>query len=152
MNKLLFAGALALLVVACSKDKFETKPKITSVSFPNEVIPATGGVFVADLGFTDKEGDISKVYVIRRRINRRDTSTRTLPYDVPETNKENQGTIRVSMPTATDLLILLSPIRIPGSTPPQFETDSLDLRFYVKDAEGNTSDTTAAKRLYVTRQ
>ena len=152
MNKLLFVGALALVVVACSKDKFETKPKITSVSFRDEVIPATGGLFVADLGFTDKEGDINQVFVIRRRINRRDTSTRTLPYAVPETNGENQGQIRVSMPTATDLLILLNPIRIPGTTPPQFETDSLELRFYVRDVEGNTSDTTEAKRLYVTRQ
>lgn len=69
MKKSLFAaGALALILLACNKDKFTTKPqvKIKSIS-PTTV--TSGNILNLKGSYTDQEGDIDTVFVVYKWYN-----------------------------------------------------------------------------------
>ncbi len=135
--------ALALVAVACDKDKFETKPQITVKSFVPEVVPISGTLTVS-LEFTDKEGDVDdSVTVIRTRLNQRDFGAMPFPirYKIPPFPDKTKGQIDINMAWATALTLQNPPLRIPGQN--FNEPDTLSLRFFVKDAKGNNSDTVA---------
>ena len=133
--------ALALMAVACSKDKFQTKPQIEVKSFVPDVVPI-GGTLTVSLEFTDKEGDVDdSVTVIRTRVNERDFSATPFPirYKIPAFPDKSKGQIDINMSWATALTLQNPPLRIPGQN--INEPDTLSLKFFVKDAAGNTSDT-----------
>ena len=150
MNKILVLGAAALTMVACGKDNFETKPRITSVDTNDNTLNIQEN-FVADLGFTDKEGDLQTVTIFRNRVNRRGPASFDIPFSIPETNNEPKGSVQVVLEVRDELLFNLSEIRIPGTSPAQYEPATLDLRFLLKDREGNTSDTTEVHRVIINR-
>lgn len=133
--------AMALITVACSKDKFETKPKITIKSFAPDVVPI-GGTLTISLEFTDKEGDVDdSVTVIRTRLNGRDFTKTPFPirYKIPTFPDKSKGQIDINLPWATSLTLQSPPLRIPGQN--INEPDTLSFKFFVKDAKGNSSDT-----------
>jgi hypothetical protein len=70
MKKLLFLGLMvSALLMACSKDKFETVPQVTITSFgPDEV--RKGELFRLTAEVTDKEGDLRDTfYLVQKRYN-----------------------------------------------------------------------------------
>lgn len=133
--------ALALGIMACNKDEFQTKPQIKILSATPGVVPISQSLTVT-LEFTDKEGDVDdSVTVIRTRINQRDFTKRPFPfrYKIPLFPDKTRGEMDVNMPWTTALTLQNPPLRIPGTN--TNEPDTLRLQFSVKDAKGNRSDT-----------
>jgi hypothetical protein len=136
--------AVAVLAMACEKDKFQTKPQIEIKSLAPDVVPI-GGTLTVSLEFTDKEGDVDdSVTVIRTRVNQRDFSATPFPirYKIPAFPDKTKGQIDINMAWATALTLQNPPLRIPGQN--INEPDTLSLKFFVKDAKGNISDTATA--------
>lgn len=152
MKQLLALFTLALALSACDKDKVETKPHVTFKSFDKDVVQQNDQTLRVTLEFTDQEGDLDSVFITRQRLNRRGPSYLDFPYaGIPQFGNQSRGELFVTLPVQEKLVFNLTPLRIPGSNPERYEPDTLQLRFYVKDKEGNVSDTASAKQLIVIR-
>ena len=66
MKKLLFFGLIVSAFAACTKDDFETVPKVEITSFgPDEV--TKGEIFRLTANVTDKEGDLQDSLILVRK-------------------------------------------------------------------------------------
>jgi hypothetical protein len=145
--------AFFVIVVACNKDKFLTKPTISIKSLNTEFIPLNGNLIIT-LECTDKEGDVQdSVIIIKRRLNKRVVPTLrdTLRYRFPEFPNTPRTEVIATLDYQT-ILSAQSPPNIPGSSPPQKELDTLILKLAVRDRAGHTSDTITTNRIIVFRQ
>lgn len=157
MQKLVLYCMLAfsfamILFVACSKDKFETKPTIEIKSISPNPLPANSVPLVVDLEYTDKEGDLatdSAIFVKKIRINQkkvgvtvRDSFWLPLPGDVP---KKTKGVIRLTL----DYELYAKSAQDPGNPA---APDSLIFRFAMRDAAQHVSDTVESGLVVVERQ
>jgi hypothetical protein len=151
MKQFLVIAVAFLIVAACSKDKFESRPTLEIKEVMPVEIPVNGNLFVT-LEFTDKEGDVyskgdSTLVIIRERLNIRgrlvDSSVR---YPVPEFPEKTKGELQVNISYGF-LTLRMNPISLPGN---QREVDTLKLGFVLKDQGGNKSDT-AYTTVYVSR-
>ena len=142
MKKISFLFSLLIIFIACDKDSFETKPTLKLESVSSSIVPK-GSALGVTLSFTDKEGDISDtLFILRQRTNKRGPRTAApSPYKIPSFPNESKGEIELLLDYNTDLTFGFTEIRIPGTTPSQFEPDSMNLRFVLKDKAGNKSDT-----------
>src|SRR5690349_20522140 len=122
MQKLVLYSTLCLIVIAaCSKDKFQTKPSIEIKTIGPNPVPLNAPLIV-ELDYTDKEGDIADSLFIRKiRINQkkvgvtlRDSFYLQLPGDVPEKNK---GTIRLTLDYQNYVISAQNPGNPPNSAP-----------------------------------
>ncbi len=150
---IVFFSLLILIMVACNKDKFQTKPTIRVDSINSDFIPQNG-TFVITLDVTDKEGDVQdSVIIIKRRLNQRVVATirDTLRYKFPVFPVSPRTQVQVTLDYQSILSAITPPV-IPGSNPPQREADTLILRMAVRDNAGNTSDTIDSPRIIVFRQ
>ena len=129
-----FIFSLALLFMACGKDKFETKPKLEIKDYSSKEL-VKGEVLTIRMNYFDKEGDLNGAPVIGiiKRTNfiplptaqdKVDTFRNNLP-DFP--SKENG---EISFQLTYDFL-----------KESQTEHDTLVFRFAVEDLAGNKSDT-----------
>ena len=147
----LFAGIL----FACSKDKFQTKPQLRLKSVSNKLVPVNGTLEV-ELEYTDKEGDVDSILVIRKqRLNIRPVSPTvrdSLKFTVPEFPNKDRGEISMVLNYQTHLIHAQSPLTIPNSNPAKREPDTLNLKFVLKDKAGNVSDTLIINNVIVVRQ
>jgi hypothetical protein len=152
MKKFLVAFTLLMLLIACDKDKFETKPQIKIVSVNRDVVEKNGSLQFL-LEFTDKEGDVDdSLFVIRQRLNKRGPVTLfPSPYGVPEFPNQSKGEIQVTLAYSEGLTFGISPLRIPGSNPAEFEPDTMRFKFVLKDKARNVSDTATSKNIIVIR-
>ena len=149
---LIFASLLIIVIMACNKDKFQTKPTIKIKSVNTEVVPFNG-TFIITLECTDKEGDVQdSLIIIKRRLNKRVVPTvrDTLRYKFPVFPSNSTTEIEAVL-DYQNILSALNPPNIPGSNPVQKERDTLVLRFAVRDKAGNTSDTIQSQQIYVIR-
>ena len=144
MKRILVFCSLAAIVVACSKDKFQTKPQITIKSVSSDIIPLNSGLRVL-LEFTDKEGDVSdSIFLVRERLNQKSPSM--LPargFGIPDFPNTSKGEIEVDLDYNLDLTTNLLPLSA-GTNPPSNQPDTMNLKFVVKDKAGNKSDTAIA--------
>jgi hypothetical protein len=154
MKRILFVlPVLVVIMIACNKDKFQTKPTIRVKSISGNFIPLNG-TFVLTLECTDKEGDVQdSVIIIKKRLNRRVVATirDTLRYKFPVFPKSTRTDVQATLDYQS-ILSAFNPPFIPGSSPPQREVDTLILRLAVRDNAGNTSDTIESPVIYVFRQ
>ena len=151
MKRIFVFCALALFIIACDKDKVESNPHLKFKSFNTDVVEANGFVR-ATLDFTDQEGDLDSIFITRQRLNRRGPSYFNYFYgQAPEFGEQNRGELQIDFEVAKDLIFGLPAINVPGSNPPRNEPDTLQLRFYLKDKGGHTSDTAVASPLIVIR-
>lgn len=141
---------LAVTIIACSKGKVESVPHVSIKSFNTDIVPVNG-TLVADLNFTDKEGDLDSVFMIRIRTNAKGRNYKQIPFAVPTFSGHNQGDISVLMDYINVLTLALTEIRVPGSNPSRNEPDTLQLKFRLKDKAGHYSDSTAPKQVIVIR-
>jgi hypothetical protein len=140
-------------VVACNKDKFQTKPTISIKSMNTDFVPLNGDLVIT-LECTDKEGDVQdSVIIIKKRLNKRVVPTLrdTLRYKFP-TFPISQRTDVIADLDYQSILSAQNPPNIPGTNPPQKERDTLILRMAVRDNAGHTSDTITSKQIIVFRQ
>ena len=150
---ILLMAFVAVAIVACNKDKFQTKPTIVFKELNNQLIPLNGKL-IFTLECTDKEGDVQdSVIIIKQRLNKRVVPTirDTIRYKFPAFPKTPKTEIQATLDYQS-ILSAFSPPFIPGANPPQRELDTLKLRLAVRDAAGNTSDTIESPVIYVYRQ
>ena len=130
----IFVVSLAILLIACGKDKYETKPKLEIKDYSSKEIFA-GSQLNIRISYFDKEGDLSQAPIIGilRRLNIFPLppsldKVDTIRTNLPEFPKNDDGEITFTLPF--DFL--------KESTT---ENDTIMFRFAVTDRAGNTSDT-----------
>ena len=130
----IFIVSLATLLIACGKDKYETKPLLEIKDYSSKEI-FVGSTLTIRINYFDKEGDLSQAPVIGilRRLNLfplapGQDKVDTIKNNLPEFPKNDNGEISFSLPY--DFL--------KEST---VENDTIMFRFAVTDKAGNTSDT-----------
>ena len=151
-TRLLFALICLIAILACSKDKFETKPQLKFISKNTNIVGINSNLRIV-LEFTDKEGDVNdSLLVVRQRLNRRGPVTMPAsPYPIPKFPATKKGEFEVTLEYQFGLIFGLSPLRIIGSNPAQNEPDTLNLKFVARDKAGNKSDTLTVENIIVRR-
>ena len=138
----IFIFSLAIVFIACGKDKFETKPKLEIKDYSSKEI-RQGDFLRIRINYYDKEGDLNNAPVIGilKRTNliplptgqdKVDTFRNVLP-DFPE--KDN-GEISFGFPF--DFL-----------KESLTENDTIRFRFAVEDLAGNKSDTIETDQIVI---
>lgn len=149
MKKILIFCSLSLFAFACSKPKNGNNPTLTVKSFNTDIVPQNS-TLLATLNFTQNAGGLDSVYVLRTRLNVRGPQYQNIPYGVPKFDGQGSGEISIYLDYNYGLTFNLPAIRVPGTG--QNQPDTLQLKFVVKDAKGNFSDsTTAVKNVIVLR-
>jgi hypothetical protein len=143
---------ITLLLVACNKDKFQTKPQISVKEIrPGKVIsrpPSSNTIpLEIELEYTDKEGDVQDTLFIRKfRKNQRGSNLmlpgalyQGLRLPLPEFPSLRKGIIKYAVTNfSSDLATVYNN-----------ENDTIFFKFALKDKQGNVSDTISTETLVV---
>jgi hypothetical protein len=133
-----------VMLAACNKSSFQTKPQIKIKSISGNVVPLNGGMTII-FEYTDKEGDVSdSLFMEKVRINQR-TATLLRPkvtLDIPDFPKAVKGEFEVNLEYQAHLL----------ATSNTTENDSLFLKFAVRDKAGNVSDTLTSELIVIRKR
>lgn len=137
-----FFVSLLILAVACSKDKFETKPRLEIKDYNTKDV-YQGGTLRIRLNYFDKEGDLSMApftAIIRRQnilpLDPTQDKADTLISSLPEFPAKDNG----------EITFTLGYNFLKEST---VENDTLIFRFSVIDNAGNLSDTVVSDRVVI---
>lgn len=144
---------LLVAVVACDKDKFQTKPQIQLKSQNTSTVDANESLRLV-IEFTDKEGDVNDtLYIKKERLNRRKVATLrdSMDFKVPDFPTRTLAELMVNLEYENHLKSAVNAPRIPGSNPAVFEPDTLNIKFVLKDKAGNKSDTLTVPNIIVIR-
>lgn len=125
-----------LVVVACGKNKLNTRPSIeiksvnTTEVRPNEQL-------VIDLNYTDKEGDLGSglITYIRQRLN-----IKPIPDAASNDKADTTRSMLPDFPKTTSGQIELKIDNSFMSEDP-FDNDTMNFKIFVTDIAGNSSDT-----------
>ena len=133
--------SLVVLIVACGKDKFQTKPRIEVKEYSSKQIPKNG-VLILRVNYFDKEGDIGEghYYLFRKRTNKIPANAEKpdiLNYTLPKFTNKDQGEIRIEL---GEVDFLSEDTRA---------NDTMYFRIAVTDRAGNTSDTLTTDEIVV---
>lgn len=138
----IFIFSLALLFIACGKDKFETKPKLEIKDYSSKEV-FKGEVLTIRMNYFDKEGDLNGAAVIGilRRTNIIPLPTAqdkvdTFRNNLPDFPSKDNGEISFQLPY--EFL-----------KESQTENDTLIFRFAVEDLAGNKSDTVTSDQVVI---
>lgn len=138
----IFLVSVAILMIACGKDKFDTKPRLEIKDYSSKEI-RQGDQLRIRLNYYDKEGDLngSPVLGVLRRLNLVPLPTGqdkadTFRYNLPEFPEKDQGEISFQLPF--DFL-----------KESLTENDTIRFRFAVEDLAGNKSDTIESDQIVV---
>jgi hypothetical protein len=137
-----FIVSFAVLLIACGKDKFETKPKLEIKDYNTKEV-FQGQDLRIRLNYFDKEGDLSEAPMIGilQRLNLLplgpdQDKADTFRNNLPEFPKEENGEISFQLPYD---FLKESPI----------ENDTIRFRFAVTDKAGNSSDTITTDQIVI---
>jgi len=149
------ALVIVLGMISCDKGKFETVPQLRLKSRSPEKPPveANDHPLRLNIEYTDKEGDVSdSLFIIRQRLNQNGAVTPPKsPYDIPTFPTIDKGEFEITL-DFIDLTYNLNAISIPGSgSPAKKEIDTLRLKIFARDKDGNKSDTLVVDNVYVIR-
>ena len=138
----IFIFSLLLLLLACGKDKFETKPKLEIKDYSSKEL-FKGETLKIRLNYFDKEGDLNKspVIGIRKRLN-------FIPLP---SSQDKADTFRNNLPDFPvndngEITFQLDYDRLKES---QIENDTILFRFAVEDRAGNKSDTVTTDQIVI---
>jgi hypothetical protein len=151
MRSLLYVLALST-VIACNKDKLETKPSLKLRSISSTVVPING-VLNVQFDFTDKEGDISDTIFVRKiRTNRIVVPTvrDSFALQVPPFPDRSRGIIELQLKYQFHLVSAEQPPSS-GGNPPNLHDDTLIFKFALRDKAKNISDTVTTDPIIVVR-
>ena len=133
MKQFLLVVIAALMITACGKDTFQSKPQLFLTSLTSTTIPV-GGDLQIFLRLTDKEGDFKDTLWVKKVTTRcpssnfSDSILYRIPGDVPKTANFD-GVIKLSFTYAIEL------------QPRCTRNDTAVFSFWMKDDKGNQSDT-----------
>lgn len=141
MKRILLMLIVVFVIVACSKDKFQTRPMITIAGYNSKIIN-TNQQLQINLNYTDKEGDIGGggYFIYRIRLNQKPLSAvdniqaDTIISTIPAMPNESKGQLTVSL----DYSYLLQ------STT---ESDTMIFKIAITDLAGNKSDTLTTDKI-----
>ncbi|MEO5594695.1 MAG: hypothetical protein ABIR15_10405 [Chitinophagaceae bacterium] len=153
MKKLLIAGFVLIVLLACNKDKFQTKPQIQLKSISATVVPINGDLNIT-LTYTDKEGDISDTLFIKKeRLNKTVVATirDSIKYKIPDFPNYDKGEIGLALDYENNLKSAITPPPIPGSNPSKPQPDTLNIKIWIHDKAGNVSDTVSTGQVVIIR-
>ncbi len=134
---IIFSTLLFIILSGCSKDKFDTVPKLEFTEV-NTTELRNGGVIQFTLFFTDKEGDVSNQIFIEKTSPECPGRDFTENYNVPEFPAINnqKGTIIISFGYNAE--------GFPNISPQCQKDETATFRFVLKDKAGNASDTVSS--------
>ena len=143
------AVVIALTIIACGKDRFQTVPQLKLKSRNTDVVEQNDPLRL-NIEFTDKEGDVSdSLIIVRQRLNvRGPIQLPKSPYKIPDFPQTDKGEFEVTLAYQFGLIVGLTPIPLPGSLK---EIDTLRLKIVARDKAGNKSDTLVVDNVYVIR-
>ena len=154
MRKPVVYSALFILVLAaCGKDKFNTKPTLDLKSIEPTQVDLDQNVTIR-MEYTDKEGDISdSVFVSRIRTNQHTTAETNgeMRFKVPDFTEKSKGELRLNLQYQFHLKAAITAPNQVGQ-PYDKEPDSLIFRIVLRDKAGNPSDTLITPQVVVFRQ
>jgi hypothetical protein len=143
--KILIVLVMALIVMACNKDKFTSKPQLTFKSV-NSTTLHNGEILTMNIGFTDKEGDIQDTMWFQR-VSKicPNNNNATFSYVVPgfTPSKYLEGIFEI------DFIINANDgqhVSIGGQCPNN-KNDTSYFKFWMRDKAGNFSDTVSSPNI-----
>ena len=142
MKNYFLTALLLLILFACGKDNFESKPKLTLKSVSSNVVPPYSA-FMVTFRLTDKEGDFSDTIWVSKVTTRCPTSNFTdsllyrIPGDAPRTSNFD-GEVDVTF----DYFAI---------QPQCIRPDTAVFSFWMKDKKGNKSDTVRTAPIVILR-
>ncbi|MEO6915705.1 MAG: hypothetical protein ABI151_08715 [Chitinophagaceae bacterium] len=142
----------AIVLFACSKGKYSTRPSLTLKNVSTYVVPVNGSLDFT-FNFTDKEGDISNLLYVRKiRMNKRAVATirDSFALPVPQFPNKMYGEIDLNMDYNNYLVSASNPPQT--GNPPKAENDTLVFKFVLKDKADNKSDTVTTNKIVIIRQ
>jgi len=155
--KILIVSILTILMTACNKDQFTTKPQLEFDNVNTNVV-AVGSDFIITLKYRDKEGDIQdSIYVERHAVNCTDTlrALYAIPSNVPKI-KNGEGEIVISYSYGGDFpaFELIGDPVCGLNDPPDAPkvNDTCIYRFALSDRAGNTSDTISSPPIVILKR
>jgi hypothetical protein len=132
-----------IVLVSCSKDKFQTKPLIEIKSYNSKTI-SRGTELRIDINFFDKEGDLGQAdfYAFRDRLNVKVLNPST---------EDKADTLRYQLAKFpdTDHGEIVFQIGYDFLKESLSQNDTLVFRFAVTDHGGNKSDTITSSKLVI---
>lgn len=143
MNKLLIAGLALTVLIACNKDKFQTKPQISIKDYNSKEI-SQGGNLEVRLNYTDKEGDVGQGSFFGARLRQ---NIRPLAL----TDNDQLDTLRYSLPEMPDIDkgVIVMKLDYNFLKESLTENDTIVFKIAIKDRAGNASDTLTTDRLII---
>lgn len=128
--------AFAVVVVACGKDKLESRPSLKIKGVNGSEIPP-GAELIINLEFTDKEGDLGGgiITYVRNRLNSK-------PITDPNSN-DKADTVNQILPDFPKTTTGEIQLKISNAfmTEDPFDNDTMFFKIYVADINNNVSDT-----------
>jgi len=135
--------AIMVILIACHKDNFETKPTLRVKDINTTEVNAPDGELRITLECTDKEGDEGEGELTYIRVR-----TNTIPIPDPNTN-DKADTARTAVPAfpKTDKveLVLTIPYNFLNEDPNR--NDTMFFKITVRDSQNNQSDTITTKSI-----
>jgi hypothetical protein len=128
--------SVSVILLACGKDKFATKPRIEIKSYSSKEIGLNGQLTIR-INYFDKEGDLGdgQFFAVRDRLNALPLGTSdadrpdTLRYPLPSFPKEEKGEVFLQLNYNDFLKESVS------------QNDTIVFRIAVEDKATNKSDT-----------
>ncbi|MFN4286430.1 MAG: hypothetical protein ACK4E8_10755 [Lacibacter sp.] len=153
--KLSYLFLTLLLLTACKKDNFDTRPRLELRDFRVfQVTTPSGSGTLIEIEFNalDKEGDVKDSIFIDKldagSIPCPANNLTGLKYRIPDFPGNRQRTLlrlQFSVNVQLDGYVLLNGPQCPG------RADTSTFRFWVKDLAGNISDTLVTPRAFIPR-
>lgn len=145
--KISIAFVLAIMMVACKKDKFTTKPQLSFTSVNTEVLSPNQSV-IFTLHYTDREGDVQQTLFVQKVTKNCTASDFEAPYQIPQTLPKQAN-------AEGDIQVRFSYGGVPYpqiKEPACLQNDTCVFRFALSDLEGNTSDTIVSPQLVIIKR
>ncbi len=144
-TKILVSVVLMVVIWACSKNTYNTKPTIKIKSISTNVVQ-NGNDLTVQLQVTDKEGDVTdSMSITKVRVNQKVapiTVRDILYFKVPDAPNSIDGIVQLDLKYQDHLISAQNPLG---------ENDTLLLRFALRDKAGNVSDTITSDSIVVIR-
>ncbi len=129
--------AAIILLAACKKDKFTTKPQLKFIDV-NLTTVAFNQQLIFNIEVTDAEGDISDTLYFSREIKNFPNLTQKIPYKIPagfDTTKNFKANLNICFTNGS-----IGTCPTLSARSPQTQ-DTTTFKFWMKDKAKNYSDT-----------
>lgn len=143
MKLYLLSGIVLLMLFSCGKDKFENRPRLTLKGVSSTTVP-NGFDLQVKMRLTDKQGDFYDTIWVKKLTTRcpssnfADSLLYRVPSDVPRVNNFD-GEITITFQYAVAL------------QPRCARNDTATFSIWMKDKEGNKSDTVQTEPIIILR-